>query len=140
MRCGTSGYRPATRQPAPPSRPSWPLRTIWSRSWWWLRNRRDPSRQKRRPHGRRFPLQITELSSRRLGRVLLGLDLPREQPAEIGQRRVRADGEQLVVRIGIEHLLLRLDDVLVLVKTLFQRVAQRQRDIRVVDVEIVQVV
>ena len=38
-------------------------------------------------------------------RVPLGLDPSRQYPAEIGQRRICTDGEQLVVRIGIEQLL-----------------------------------
>src|SRR5712671_5810916 len=46
------------------------------------------------------------LTSRGAGGVLLRLDPPRQRPAEIGQRRVRADREQLVVRIGVEHGLL----------------------------------
>ena len=53
-------------------------------------------------HGRAVPL-------RRPRRVPLGLDPPRQYPAEIGQRRIRTDGEQLIVRIGVEHFLLRLE-------------------------------
>ena len=78
--------------------------------------------------------------SRRPRGVLLRLDPPRQHPAEIGQRRVGADREQLIVRIGVEHFLLRLDDRLVLVEGFFEAVAQRQRDVRIVDVEIVQIV
>jgi enamine deaminase RidA (YjgF/YER057c/UK114 family) len=33
MRCGTPGCRRATRRRAPPSRPSSPRPTMWSRSW-----------------------------------------------------------------------------------------------------------
>src|SRR6185437_794804 len=51
-------------------------------------------------------------------RALFGLELSREQPAEIGQRRIGADRKQLIARVGIENLLLRLDDILVLVETL----------------------
>ena len=72
--------------------------------------------------------------------VPLSFDLPRKQPAEISQRCVGADREQLVVRIGVEHPLLCLDDVLVFVEAVFQRVAQRQRDVGIVDVEVVQIV
>src|SRR5262249_33715916 len=60
---------------------------------------------------------------RRHGSGALCLHLLREQPAEIGQRRVGADGEQLIVRVGVEHLLLCLDDVFVLVKTFLERMA-----------------
>src|SRR5215469_922320 len=79
-------------------------------------------------------------SSRCLGRAPLRLDLAREQPAEIGQRRIRADRQQLIVWIGVEHLLLRLDDVLVLVETFLQRVPQRQRNVGIVDVEVVEII
>src|SRR5579859_4871591 len=88
----------------------------------------------------RPPRPPAPLGLRRTGGVVLRFDLSRQQPAEIGQRRVRPDGEQLGVWIGIEYLLLRLDDVLVLVETLFERMPQRQRDVRIVDVEIVQIV
>src|SRR5437879_10166279 len=72
--------------------------------------------------------------------VLLRLDPPRQYPAEIGQRRIRADREQLVVRIGIEHFLLRLDDRQILVERFFETIPQRQRDVRIVEVEIVQII
>src|SRR4051794_10832408 len=66
------------------------------------------------------PFVLLSVRSRGAGGVALGLDSARQQPAEIGQRGVRADCEQLIVRIGIEHRLLRLDDRLVLVERLFK--------------------
>ena len=84
--------------------------------------------------------QFLSPNSRRLGRALLRLDPPRQYPAEIGQRRVGADREQLIVRISVEHFLLRLDDREILVKSFFEAVAQRQCDVRIVEVEIVQIV
>src|SRR6516162_11104888 len=140
MRCGTPGSCRATRRRAPPSRRNWRRRNIWSRSWSWPRSRRGAhDREKacpaldagcaavfRKDHaqteelGERPQGQPLSLPSRGAGGVFLRLDFSCKQPAEIGQRRVGADGEQLVVRVGIEHLLLRLDDVLVLVKTFFQ--------------------
>src|SRR2546422_10382135 len=89
--------------------------------------------------GRR-PGHDYSMKSRCARRVVLRLDPPRQYPAEISQRRVGADREQLTVRIGVEHFLLRLDDRQILVEGFLEAVAQRQRDVRVVDVEIVQIV
>src|SRR5690242_3533212 len=141
MRCGTPGCRPATLRHAPRSRQSWPHRNTTSKSWWLPLSKRSFEKHEggcRETAALFFSAGRCRL--RGLGCVPLRLDLAREQPTEIGQRRVRADGEQLIVRIGIEHLLLRLDDVLVLVEAFFQRVPQRERYIRIVDVKIVQII
>ena len=42
-------------------------------------------------------------------RVPLRLDPPRQYPAELGQRGIRTDREQLIVGIDVEHFLLRLE-------------------------------
>src|SRR6185437_6441015 len=56
------------------------------------------------------------------------------------QRGVGPNRQKLIVRVGVEYLLLGLDDRLVVEETVLEAVAQRQRDIGIVDVEIVQIV
>ena len=72
-------------------------------------------------------LRFCSSELRRARRVLFRLDPPRQHPAEIGQRGIGADREQLAVRIRVEHFLLRLDDRQILVERLLEAVAQRQR-------------
>src|SRR6185437_4318155 len=72
--------------------------------------------------------------------VLLRGEALIEGPAEMRQRGVGPNRQKLIVRVGVEYLLLGLDDRLVLEETFLEAVAQRQRDIGIVDVEIVQIV
>ena len=75
----------------------------------------------------------------RATRLLLRHPLaPKVQP-EVRQRRVGGDRQQLEVGLGVEQLLLRLDDVLVLHEAFDQALVQRPRDVGVVAVEVVQV-
>ena len=56
------------------------------------------------------------------------------------ERRVGDDGVHLEAGIGIEHLLLALDDELVLEEAFDQALVERQRDRRVMQVVVVQVI
>lgn len=70
----------------------------------------------------------------------LGIDALLQHAPEMRQRRIRDDAGHLEVGVGIEHFLLALDDELVLEKALDHAVAERQRDVGVVECVVVQVV
>src|SRR5689334_18246085 len=63
-----------------------------------------------------------------------------ENPAEVRQGRIRDDGVHPEIRIGVERLLLPLDDELVFHEPLDHAVAERCGDGGVVEVVVVQVI
>ena len=56
------------------------------------------------------------------------------------ERRIRHDRIHLEVRVGVEHFLLSLDDELVLHEALDHALVERERDVRVLEIVVVQVV
>ena len=69
---GASGCRPATRRRAPPSRPSSPRPTTWSRSWWSPRNERarNPRHLRRSPPpGREAEFELSFQGERLIERL-----------------------------------------------------------------------
>ena len=75
-----------------------------------------------------------------LRRLAFGFDQLTQGTAKVRERRVRDDRVHPEVRISVEHLLLSLDDELVLEEALHHALVERLRDGRVLQVVVVQVI